>query len=350
LKYSAIADRSIRNFPVIAIFIFIFIISVASCSSAQTAASARKAVQLKVPDHYDTGTAKTAIFSIDETNIRLWSRNFAQGDCVYVEIEPGPNESKDYEKITLSFGGQSVPLTKKKWGYRGFFAIPPESAVGITNAVLHCYIDDTVIEQIIPVTVADAKFKIFKEPLDLGSFSNKGTKLSPETLAFIEACTKKKNLAFAEIIPDLLNASLSHPRSMHYITSEFYSKRVYLRYKKQGKKNIRLKDAVSAHNGLDLRGDEGAPIFTIATGKVVYAEPAYYEGNLVIVNHGEGIFSYYMHMSKILAQQGTVVQAGAQIGEVGATGMVTGPHLHVSLSVHGIQADPLSILCLPIRD
>jgi murein DD-endopeptidase MepM/ murein hydrolase activator NlpD len=88
----------------------------------------------------------------------------------------------------------------------------------------------------------------------------------------------------------------------------------------------------------------------MAAGKIGLAELVYYEGNMVILNHGDGVFTYYMHMSKLLVKAGDRVNPHQQIGEVGATGAVTGSHLHVSLFIHGRDTDPMSLLCLPIRD
>jgi murein DD-endopeptidase MepM/ murein hydrolase activator NlpD len=289
-------------------------------------------------------------YNFDNTAVALYSRNFAQGDAVLAEVVSSDPEITDSENPSIVFGGQTIPLVRKNHFYRCLFAIPPETVPGKTEALLRFTLDGETIERVMPLKVTDAHFKIFREPLDLGSFSNKSSKISPELSAFIDACTKKKSAAFAQMIPDQLDASLSHPRSMHKVTSEFYSKRVYLRYMTKGKKKVRLKDAVNPHNGLDLRGAVGEPIYAMARGKIGYAEPAYYEGNFVILNHGDGVFTYYMHMSKIIAKEGETVQAGQLIGEVGETGMVTGPHLHVSLMIHRIQADPTSLLCLPIRD
>jgi murein DD-endopeptidase len=307
-------------------------------------------VKIKIPEGYQLPDVKKMEYSFDNIIIALYSRNFAQGDAVLVEVTAVDSELSDSDNPSIIFGGQSIPLLQKSHRYYCLFAIPPETLPGKTNVCFRFTIGENTVERTMPLKIIDAKFKVFREPLDLGSFSNKSKQLSPEQIAFIDACTKKKSIAFKQMLPDQLDAALSHPRSIHKITSEFYSKRVYLRYEIKGTKKVRLKDAVNPHNGLDLRGAVGDPIFAIARGKIGYAQPSYYEGNFVIVNHGEGVFTYYMHMSKIIAKEGDTVEAGQLIGEVGETGMVTGPHLHVSLMIHGIQTDPTSILCLPIRD
>ena len=101
------------------------------------------------------------------------------------------------------------------------------------------------------------------------------------------------------------------------------------------------------HRGLDLRGAEGTPIVACADGRVALTGDLYFSGNVVYINHGEGVFTAYLHMSKILVAKDQVVRKGEVIGLVGATGRVTGPHLHLSLLVQGVSVDPQPLLQAP---
>lgn len=98
------------------------------------------------------------------------------------------------------------------------------------------------------------------------------------------------------------------------------------------------------HRGLDLRGAEGTPILACADGRVVLADDLYFSGNAVYIDHGQGVFTSYLHMSRILVRPGDVVRRGQVIGKVGSTGRVTGPHLHLSLIVLGQAVDPEPLL------
>lgn len=100
----------------------------------------------------------------------------------------------------------------------------------------------------------------------------------------------------------------------------------------------------SVHRGLDLRGATGTPIKACADGEVVLVDNLYYSGNTVYVNHGEGVFSAYLHMSEPKVRVGQRVFRGDVVGLVGATGRVTGPHLHLSLMVQGQSVDPQPLL------
>ena len=100
----------------------------------------------------------------------------------------------------------------------------------------------------------------------------------------------------------------------------------------------------SVHKGLDLRGAQGEPIRAVADGEVALVDNLYFSGNAVYVDHGLGVVTAYLHMSKTLVQPGQSVRRGDTLGLVGATGRVTGPHLHFTLLVQGVHADPLPLL------
>ena len=100
----------------------------------------------------------------------------------------------------------------------------------------------------------------------------------------------------------------------------------------------------SPHRGTDFAGATGAGVRAPGSGRVVLAEDLYYSGNTVIIDHGLSLFSVLMHLSRIDVQVGDRVSRGASVGAVGATGRVTGPHLHWSVRLGAISVDPLSIL------
>jgi murein DD-endopeptidase MepM/ murein hydrolase activator NlpD len=161
---------------------------------------------------------------------------------------------------------------------------------------------------------------------------------------------EKKKEAFSRSGKDIISASFSHPRDIHAVTSPFWARRVYRRFKAVNGSRKYLSPENGTHRGLDLQGREGDPVYAIADGTVVLAEPMFYEGGFTVIDHGNMIFSYYMHQSKINVAAGRRVRAGETIGRVGSTGIVTGAHLHVSLVINGVHADPLSLLPLRIRD
>lgn len=100
----------------------------------------------------------------------------------------------------------------------------------------------------------------------------------------------------------------------------------------------------SRHTGLDLRGATGDPIRAANSGRVALSDDLFFNGGAVFIDHGLGVYTGYFHMSRRDAQEGEWVERGQVIGRVGATGRVTGPHLHWSLYVLGQSLDPLSLL------
>jgi murein DD-endopeptidase MepM/ murein hydrolase activator NlpD len=98
------------------------------------------------------------------------------------------------------------------------------------------------------------------------------------------------------------------------------------------------------HTGLDFCGQVGDPIYAAAPGRVVFTGPLTVRGNATMIDHGEGVYSAYMHQSEILVNEGDYVEAGQLIGRVGNTGRVEGPHLHFEVLVGDVQVDPIAWL------
>ncbi|MFV0481144.1 MAG: M23 family metallopeptidase [Campylobacteraceae bacterium] len=116
------------------------------------------------------------------------------------------------------------------------------------------------------------------------------------------------------------------------ITSEYGNARVY---------NGELK---SYHSGTDFRASVGTPIFAVNDGRVVLVKDRYYAGLSVIVDHGEGVYTTYFHLSKTNVQPGDVVKKSELLGLSGDSGRVTGPHLHFGIVVGGISIDPMQFI------
>ncbi len=101
----------------------------------------------------------------------------------------------------------------------------------------------------------------------------------------------------------------------------------------------------NAHNGIDIAADEGDPVFAAADGYVrIAGENFYYNGNFVLLDHGQGLTTVYLHMSKLIVKTGYFVKKGDKIGEVGSTGRSTSPHLHWGVQWYGKRIDPMSLL------
>ena len=135
----------------------------------------------------------------------------------------------------------------------------------------------------------------------------------------------------------LLDGPFRTPRPFD-VTAEYGQKRVF---------NGELQ---SRHTGLDLRGQVGTPVSAAGRGRVVLTGDFYYSGNGILLDHGLGVYTGYFHLSEILVSEGDLVDTGDLIGKAGATGRVTGPHLHWSLWVDGTGQDAGSLLQMDIPE
>ena len=111
-----------------------------------------------------------------------------------------------------------------------------------------------------------------------------------------------------------------------------------------GKRSVFNGQRRNSHTGADFPSPAGAVVSAPNAGTVVLAEDLYFSGNTVIVDHGLGMFSTFAHLSEIGVHAGDVVVPARIIGKVGATGRVTGPHLHWAVRLNGARVDPLSLV------
>ena len=102
----------------------------------------------------------------------------------------------------------------------------------------------------------------------------------------------------------------------------------------------------NAHGGADFLSPAGTPVKAPNAGRIAVARNLYFSGNTVIIDHGLGVFSMLAHLSRIDVQEGESVTLGQTLGLVGATGRVTGPHLHWAVRAGDARVDPLSLLAV----
>jgi len=158
----------------------------------------------------------------------------------------------------------------------------------------------------------------------------------PEQLARAEAETRRLREIFDRVTPERLwNGPFRLPLDGEFKGANF------------GRRRVLNGHPGSPHTGVDFPAPTGTPVHASQSGRVVLAEPLFFSGNTVIVDHGLGIYTLYCHFSEIDAKVGETVKAGAILGKVGATGRVTGPHLHWGLTVERARVNALDIVKVP---
>ena len=115
-------------------------------------------------------------------------------------------------------------------------------------------------------------------------------------------------------------------------------------YSKFGPRKAPLPGASTYHKGVDIGGEYGAQIVAVLAGTVSKVGYSWDGGNHVIIDHGNGVQTKYLHCSKTLVQQGDFVMQGEVVGLVGSTGVSTGPHLHFGVLINGTHVDPLNYI------
>ena len=188
-----------------------------------------------------------------------------------------------------------------------------------------------IAEALLPVPVNADKDLIVQATA--GTLTGKATvKVPKEAIKRIDAERKKSSEVINRVTPERYWRGEFQRPVPGVVTSAFGGRRMF---------NGELR---SYHRGVDLRGAEGTPIKAVADGKVAIAQNMYFAGNTVYLDHGQGVVSSYAHMSRLDVKPGEMVKAGQQIGLVGATGRVTGPHLHLGVNILGVAVDPLSLV------
>jgi murein DD-endopeptidase MepM/ murein hydrolase activator NlpD len=168
--------------------------------------------------------------------------------------------------------------------------------------------------------------------------ADKYTAPDPETVKRIEADKEVKAQAFRQVTSEPLWSGAFAPPLDSAITETFGVRRVF---------NGAVR---SEHKGLDFRAAPGTELRASNRGKVLLARDLFFEGNCVVLDHGQGLLTLYMHLSRIAVHEGDMVAGGQILGETGATGRVTGPHLHMSALWQGVAVDPLSLTQLNLPE
>jgi hypothetical protein len=179
------------------------------------------------------------------------------------------------------------------------------------------------------VVVGKAKYPVVQLTV-----SKQFTEPNPEQQATIKQDQEIKHKTFSQSSPEREWSGRFMPPVDAPISDVFGTRRVF---------NGATK---SVHQGLDYRVPSATPVNAINSGTVILAQPLYFEGNCVTIDHGQGLLSLYLHLSELKVKEGDKVERDQEIGLSGATGRATGPHLHIAVRWQGVYLDPAALLTL----
>src|SRR6266404_4593503 len=158
----------------------------------------------------------------------------------------------------------------------------------------------------------------------------------PEQLRVIAQDKQIKDQAFKAVTPERQWRGSFQPPVTTSISDVFGVQRVF-------------NGAVqSTHQGLDFHAPTGTPVSAVNAGTVILARPLYFEGNCVVIDHGQGLLTLYLHLSEFSVKEEEHVSKGQQIGFSGGTGRATGPHLHLAVRWQGVYLNPQVLLKLKL--
>lgn len=274
-----------------------------------------------------TSTAETATSSETQNTtttptqkapptIQVLNDNLSQGDALFISFQGGTPS-------TAAFNGKPMHIFEFGGFPHAIFPISPTLKSG-NYAISATFgsgesVGETVYVEKYPFPV------IPTTPINATTSPEIEARLEAESLDFHSTFNRPEEVAlFAQTFVPPLHIPL-------FITSPFGEVRDFGTYQ-------------SRHLGVDLRAPAGTPVYAVNDGTVIKIKDYLEYGSTIIVDHGAGIYSVYLHLSRVDAKEGDRVSRDQRIGLTGATGYVSGPHLHLSLRIGDTSVDPMRFM------
>ncbi len=262
------------------------------------------------------GTAAAFLpWSVRAKQIALPRSTPVPGGVALVNLGPAPTPPR------ARFSGERVMVAGEPADWLALVGIPLSAAAGSKLPLTverHGRTQETILIAVAPKEYATQHLTVKPAQVDL----------SPEDLARYER--ERDHLSkVRKTYTDISPASLVLVNPCEGIRSSSFGKRRFFNNQPR-----------SPHNGMDIAADEGTPIVAAGAGRVLDVGDYFFSGHTVTLDHGRGFLTLYAHLSAVEVRQGAPIEARDQIGRVGATGRVTGPHLHFSVFLNAVAVDP----------
>ncbi len=253
----------------------------------------------------------------------------AQGNVVFFSIGLNPKAGS----VVGRFLDKQVPFFKKDSGdYAALIGIDLAQPIGHHSLNITWKEDESVRQQKVSIEIGSETFGIQNIKLP-----KKMVDLDPETLKRVRGEKNRVRKAFSRSMQEKLwNGEFVVPSKGK--RQGTFGRRRFLNGKPR-----------NPHTGEDISAPMGTTVLATNTGKVVLVGNFFFNGRSVIIDHGLGLFSMYFHLSEISTKEGAVINTGEEIGRVGKSGRVTGPHLHWGMRLNGARIDPYSLIEKKVR-
>jgi murein DD-endopeptidase MepM/ murein hydrolase activator NlpD len=276
--------------------------------------------------------AWTLAEAAEPTTLDLKARKYAPGEIVLVILK-SPLKAKDFEG---EFLGEKLSFFDGSPGkVLSFAAIDLDAPIGDTTLIIRTKPGAG------PGVVLERKVRIEKVFFPLRKLKVDEKFVTPnaeENRRIDEEAAEQKETFLAVSEQKILEGDFGSPIPGHRVTGKFGVRRTFNGQPRR------------PHSGEDITAPKGTPVKAAAGGKVAYAKDTYMLGNMVVLDHGFGLFSYYGHLSKIRTETGKILKAGDVVGEVGNTGRTTGFNCHWGVKLYNLRIDPNSIRSLDLKN
>jgi len=265
-------------------------------------------------------------------SLRLSSSGTAQGNLLRVEVrsaEPLASVNAKWNQYDLQFWDDAARPNDR----HALLGIDLETPSGLHDVAVEAQLaGGAAVTCSMRVSVAAGKF-----PIEKLQVAQQFVEPNPEEEARAEKEGQRLHEIYAAATPERLwNGAFRLPLTGAHNARNF------------GRRRVLNGQPRSPHTGVDMAAPSGTPVHASQSGRVVLADNLFYAGNAVVIDHGLGVYTFYCHLSQIGVKEGDTVERGALIGKVGATGRVTGPHLHWGLTIEGARVNPLQIVGVPL--
>ena len=286
-------------------------------------------ISLVIAFNFSAGSAAAGIRGT-ATTVRWQPAKLTNGSPVLLEI----SAPRSAQSVSATWMGHNLSFFRSSAGrsWYGIAGVPVETGPGAYDLQLTETLKNGRTAQILK------KIKISRAvyPKIAVTVAKQYTEPSPEQLSEISADKTIKEKIFSEVNAHRLWAGpfvapVSAPVSGVFGTERVFNQQVQ-----------------SRHQGLDFAVPAGTPVHAINSGTVLLARPMYFEGNWIVIDHGQGLLSLYLHLSEFKVKEGEQIRSGQLIGLSGGTGRATGPHLHLAIRWQGVYLDPGTLLKIQV--